>query len=123
MEQVKTLFFVYNANSGLYNSVFDGLHKLFSPQTYECKLCAITHGIVGMSDQWRQFVKTYKHNIQYFHKDEWVKLYPHITEYPSSCFPAIFLLSGNEITVLLSAEEINAMQIDELIVQLNTLKI
>ncbi len=100
---------------------FDGLHKLFSPQTYACKLCTITHGIVGVKDQWMQFVQTYKHNIQYFHKDEWVKQYPHISEISTGDFPAIFILSGDEITLLLSSEEINAMQIDELIVQLNAL--
>ena len=36
--------FIYNAKSGLANSIFDLAHKLISPDTYECNLCKITHG-------------------------------------------------------------------------------
>jgi len=36
------LIFVYNANGGLVNSWLDTAHKIVSPSTYSCSLCAIT---------------------------------------------------------------------------------
>jgi hypothetical protein len=39
------LLFVYNADSGLAAALFDSAHKLLSPQTYACNLCALTHGL------------------------------------------------------------------------------
>ena len=37
------LIFVYNAGSGKLNALFDMAHKIVSPTTYECSLCALTH--------------------------------------------------------------------------------
>jgi hypothetical protein len=42
--KTKSLLFVYNADSGVFNLVTDIAHKIFSPQTYACQLCCITHG-------------------------------------------------------------------------------
>jgi hypothetical protein len=38
------LLFVYNADSGLFNSIAEAAHKIVSPQTYRCDLCRITYG-------------------------------------------------------------------------------
>ena len=34
----KSIVFVYNADSGLFNMVTDTAHKMLSPDTYECNL-------------------------------------------------------------------------------------
>ncbi len=38
------LIFVYNADSGKLNVLFDVGHKIVSPGTYKCDLCTLTHG-------------------------------------------------------------------------------
>ena len=50
------LVFVYNADSGLFNAVSDAAHKIFSPRTYQCNLCALTHSAIGMRREWKQFL-------------------------------------------------------------------
>ncbi len=44
------LVFVYNADSGLFNTVTGMAHKIFSPGTYECNLCALTYSTFGMRE-------------------------------------------------------------------------
>lgn len=44
----KQLIFVYNADGGTFNAIMDSAHKLFAPSTYQCSLCAITHGMLTM---------------------------------------------------------------------------
>ncbi|WP_232221892.1 hypothetical protein [Methanococcoides burtonii] len=46
-----TLIFVYNADSGLINEMKDYVHKIVSPSTYECNLCAITYGNTGIKNE------------------------------------------------------------------------
>lgn len=31
-----SLIFVYNANSGMWNTMLDTIHKTVSPETYQC---------------------------------------------------------------------------------------
>jgi hypothetical protein len=38
------------------NALRDGVHKLFSPQTYPCSLCALTYGVATMRGEWRRFL-------------------------------------------------------------------
>ena len=56
MNSENRLLFVYNADSGLFNTMADIGHKIFSPQTYSCLLCALTHGYFRERDEWRRFV-------------------------------------------------------------------
>ncbi|MBC7930780.1 MAG: hypothetical protein H7Z38_09495, partial [Rubrivivax sp.] len=52
------LVFVYNADSGLFNALTDIAHKAFSPATYQCNLCALTHSTFGMRKGWKRFLET-----------------------------------------------------------------
>ena len=45
------LIFIYNADSGLFNTVTDIAHKIFSPETYSCNLCALTHDYFTVRDE------------------------------------------------------------------------
>lgn len=65
-----TVIFVYNAESGLINGLKDAIHKLISPSTYTCNLCAITFGPLGMHDEWRDFVARLDRPVEFLHRDE-----------------------------------------------------
>ena len=76
------LLFVYNADSGLFNTALDIAHKIFSPSTYQCKLCELTHGHFQIRKQWQQFVQALPVNIVYCHKDEYEENNPSAENYP-----------------------------------------
>lgn len=88
MKQSPALMFVYNADSGLFNTMADIGHKIFSPETYECALCALTHGYFKERGEWRNFVENLGAEYQFLHRDEFLKRYPQVSE----TLPAIFIL-------------------------------
>lgn len=65
-----TLLFVYAADGGLFNTVADIAHKIFSPQTYECRLCALTHGHFKVRQEWQQFIESLPVPCVFLHRDE-----------------------------------------------------
>ena len=64
------LIFVYNADSGLGNAMLDSMHKIVSPQTYDCQLCALTFGVFTEKEQWKNFRETSEISMEFLHKDE-----------------------------------------------------
>lgn len=64
------LLFVYKADSGLFNTASDIAHKLISPQTYECSLCALTHGYFSMRKEWAGFLEQLGLPCAFRHRDE-----------------------------------------------------
>ncbi|MDQ3339535.1 MAG: hypothetical protein M4D80_30590 [Myxococcota bacterium] len=70
MSRRRELVFVYNAESGLWNGMFDAAHKLVSPSTYACSLCALTYGAVSMKRAWASFVKTLPHAVRFAYRDQ-----------------------------------------------------
>jgi hypothetical protein len=98
------LVFVYNANSGLFNSLADAAHKIFSPQTYRCNLCAITHNAFGMRGEWRRFLDGLGRPLEFLHADELKARYG-VAGVP---LPAIFKRDGGNIELLAGADSINA---------------
>lgn len=99
-----TLIFVYNADSGLFNRVSDMAHKLLSPSTYACRLCALTHGHLGMHDTWRDFLDTLDVPLEFLHKDEFQRAHGHA----HIALPAIVRRENGDVAEWLSAAEINA---------------
>lgn len=98
------LIFVYNADSGLFASVSDFTHKIVSPDTYECNLCLITYGNIGMKNEWKDFLVTIPQSKTFLHKNEFRKEYP---EFDYTKLPAIFINDGKMVKEFVSAEEIN----------------
>jgi len=112
------LLFVYNADSGLFNTLTDIAHKAFSPSTYNCSLCAITHDLLKEKGEWKQFVSELKMETEFLHKDEFVKKYGR----HSDQFPAIYLVEGENLKLTASADDIKAMtDIDQLKQKVKTL--
>ena len=105
------LVFVYNAGSGLFNAVTDMAHKAFSPQTYGCNLCALTHSTFGMRKSWKRFLETLERPSEFLHADELKSRYG-ISDEP---LPAIFKKESGGLKLLIDAASINAcLTIDEL---------
>ncbi len=64
------LLFVYNADSGLFNLLADAAHRVVHPSTYPCRLCAVTYSFTGMRSEWRDFIQSLDHPVEFLHRDE-----------------------------------------------------
>ena len=101
---MKKLIFIYNADTGLFNTVSDFAHKIISPNTYACSLCQITHGNFGMKKEWKTFIEKLPYDMQFLHKDEALIQY---TNLKNELFPMILMAQDNgEQSILLNAEEL-----------------
>lgn len=107
---MKKLVFIYNANSSLFSTVTDTVHKVLSPSTYACNLCKITYGTLSMKNDWREFIKSLPVKVEFLHKDESLKKYPQFTS-----FPMVALIDGEQVSLFISSEQINqAKSIEDL---------
>ncbi len=102
----ETLLFVYNADGGVFNDIAGALHKTFSPDTYECNLCKITYGSVWMKEDWWKFIEGLDFEVDFLHRDEFRKRFPE----NSDSLPALFFVDGNKVTLLVTADEMNAAE-------------
>ena len=100
------IIFVYNADSGVFNLMTDIAHKIFSPQTYACNLCAITHSNFGMRKEWKVFLDTLDTPMEFLHADEFKNKY----SLEKAELPAIFKEKDGVINLMVSAAEINNCQ-------------
>jgi hypothetical protein len=98
------LVFVYNADSGVFNALADAAHKIFSPDTYACNLCALTHTAFGMRGEWKRFLEGLGVPLEFLHADELKSRYG-LEGVP---LPAVFEKDGAHLRVAVGAEEINA---------------
>jgi hypothetical protein len=102
-EMEKKLILVYNADSGIINSVTDYFHKIVKPSTYQCNLCALTYDNFGMISIWKDFANDLSVDVEFLHKDEFEKEY----KFEKVEFPSGFLKKGVDVDLLISADEIN----------------
>lgn len=103
-EEGRALVFVYNARSGVFNALADAAHKIFSPGTYACNLCALTHNAVGVRGEWKRFLEGLGAESEFLHADELESRYG-LRGVP---LPAVFERDGGGLRVLFSADAINA---------------
>ncbi len=95
------LVFVYNAEAGLLNGIVDSVHKVVSPSTYQCNLCAITHGLATMNRDWRDWLKRLDMPTRFFHRADFRQSWPDA----DIRLPAILLERDQRLTMLVNAEE------------------
>lgn len=76
------IIFIYNANSGMGNTLLDIGHRLISPKTYTCNLCFVTHDAFGKKDEFVAFLETTGADFEFYHKDEFEQKYPKAEAYP-----------------------------------------
>jgi len=108
MQNSRELILVYNADSGFFNIIKDGLHKIVLPSTYQCNLCALTYSTVRMKDKWKTFIDKLKIPSEFLHRDEFLRMlktHPHNIE--DAKFPSIFLRKGEKISLFIPHDEIN----------------
>lgn len=105
------LIFVYNADSGLFNALADWAHKIISPQTYACRLCAVTYDNFGMRREWRAFVNQLGVPVEFLHRDELQHKYG-VADVP---LPAVFARERGTVYVWLDAPTLKTCgSLDEL---------
>ena len=89
----------------MFNTLADIGHKIFSPKTYNCPLCEITHSYFTMRGQWKHLVNMLPFPVSYLHRDQFyeAKLNVEVTE-----FPVVLLQKDQAVTVLLDRGEIES---------------
>lgn len=108
---MEKLIFVYNADSGILNALKDWAHKIVSPGTYGCSLCALTYDNLGMRRPWREFIKELGYEVEFLHRDELANKHG-ITDVP---LPAAFIQQGDELKLWIKCETMDALNsLDEL---------
>ena len=110
-EDESELIFIYNAKSGLVNEFLDFAHKIVSPSTYNCNLCALSHGNFSMKKKWSDYISSLPVRSTFTYKDK-------VSEYGYNNIelPSIIFRNGSRSKVIISSEEINKLKkIDQLI--------
>jgi hypothetical protein len=110
------LIFIYNADSGMFNTLADIGHKIFSPETYSCSLCAITHGYLHERKAWRHFVDSLPLPCRFLHRDEFQQAYPD-QQYR---LPAVLLAKEDGLQLCISAEQLETCDTIDLLKQMIT---
>ena len=100
------LVFVYNADNDLFSTVTDWVHKILSPATYACSLCALTHHHAGMKGEWKRYIDALPYRSRFLHKDEFIQSYP---AYKEILLPAVFTRQNDALHLLLSAAVLNSL--------------
>jgi hypothetical protein len=106
------LLFIYNANSGTLNALLDVGHKLFSPSTYKCHLCALTFNTFTENNLWKDFRARSATEMQFFHIDEFEKTFKD-KEY---IYPIILSQHNDEFDIVMSSEKINTIKTVEALI-------
>ena len=96
------IVFVYNADGGIFNTASDIAHKIFSPETYSCNLCAITYGTFSIRTEWKEYLETLDADLTFLHRNELAEQ-SGITSIPLS---AVLLKTADTLHEWISAEEI-----------------
>ena len=109
---MQKLIFIYNAHSGKLNALLDTAHKIFSPDTYECNLCALTFDHFSENKKWKAFRESSTIEMEFLHIDEFNKVYASKFGYKFT-FPIVLIENKGELEVFISTEKINTIKTTE----------
>ena len=72
MKNFKTIYFIYNAEGGIFNEVKYWIDKNILKRETTCELCAISHGKIFMRSEWSKFIKELKkdYKVEVLHRNE-----------------------------------------------------
>mgnify|MGYP001343646054 FL=1 len=114
-QQNLELIFIYNAKSGVVNELVDVAHKIVSPETYDCNLCALSYGAFFMEEKWSTYIATLPIKSTFTFRDKFSK-----KERNNLKFPSVFLRNDLGLNEIITATEINEIKnLDQLIDLLN----
>lgn len=71
-------------------------HKIVRPATYECDLCALTHGNFTEKNAWKDFRNSNSVDMEFYHKDEFLSKYKS-KWLPKYTFPIILYSDGEKL--------------------------
>ncbi len=114
MNGSKKIIFVYNADSGLVNTVVDVAHRLTKPNSYPCRLCAVTYGTFGMEKRWKDFLRQIGIPAIFWHRDEFTKK----CKFPNYRveFPAVIVKENDKMTTIMDAKDFKKISdLDDLV--------
>lgn len=112
------LIFVYNAKAGLVAGMIDSIHKLLSPATYPCGLCAITHGALRMDPRWKAWLRTAPIEPVFHYRPDFQAAYPDVRV----ALPAILHDQGGCLEPLLTGPDFAGIaDVDALIARIEAL--
>jgi len=113
------LLFVYNAKSNLVNKTFDFMHKIISPQTYNCSLCLLTYNTFAERNEWTDFNNSLDIELKYFYSDIFENEFP----IEKTDYPVVYLKSKTELKKLINTNELNSIENLKELIQLVTEKL
>lgn len=106
MQTSPKLIFVYNADSGLLNALKDCTHKILSPQTYPCKLCALTYGAFAERKKWKKFRNQFNTQMVFLHADEFYQQY-RSKFLPNYKLPIVLIQNGYDLQTFIDDSAMN----------------
>lgn len=106
------LILVYNAKSGFINSSIDFIHKIVSPNSYDCSLCKLTHGKTKEKEVWRNFLNQTDLKISVLHIDEFEERF--LTSYN---YPVIVREDDDQLKVIMNKEELKQLKTTESLIE------
>ncbi|MBZ9627958.1 GTPase [Psychroflexus sp. CAK57W] len=116
MQKNKALIFVYNANSGVHNSLLDSVHKILSPKTYECNLCELTFGAISENRKWKAFRKKSDIEMVFLHKKEYQRKFKSKFEKLYD-LPVILYQDNYDLSLLMGKDELNQIEKVETLIE------
>lgn len=101
----------------MWSKSLDLAHKMLSPSTYNCDLCALTHGNFSEKKIWKNFKENSDVGFVFIYKDAFVKKYSNLDKY---VFPIILeLQDDNDPIILFDAQKLASIgSIEEFIKKL-----
>lgn len=110
------ILFVYNAKSSFLNKYVDTFHKIISPETYACNLCALTHNDFSEKKIWSSFRKKHQEEFVFMYKNQFEKKYPDFK--PKFDFPFVVKIENNDFMILISNSELNTIKSSESLIEI-----
>jgi hypothetical protein len=84
----------------------DSVHKIMSPSTYPCQLCAITYGLLAMKREWRRFLDGLGMEVMFHHRPDFRTAFPQAADWP---LPLIAVETDGALAPLVSARDFAAI--------------
>ena len=72
MKNFKAIYFIYNADGGIFNEVKYWIDKNILRKETSCELCDISHGKIFMRSDWSKFIKELnkEYKVEVLHRNE-----------------------------------------------------
>ena len=72
MKNFKAIYFIYNADGGIFNEIKYWIDKNILKRETVCELCDISHGKIFMRSDWSKFIKELKkdYKVEVLHRNE-----------------------------------------------------